>query len=175
MKLAGQRTADRIFQLQDSQDAFRGSFFKIQFGGPRVLRQELPFGQRNIPFDVAFHFSAASVPAHQGQLRGRIGQITFQEIREESVVASIFSAHEALKCGPRGRAGNPAFPFHASRNWFGSFPRSRGNIPDAINEILVCFQGLRFKLHVQQGISWREKALDGSVGRRRFELAGADK
>ena len=69
VKLTCQRSIHRIRQAEQLFDTFDRCFFEIRLGGPLVLRQEAPFGQRQGRLDIRFHLIAPGVATRQGELR----------------------------------------------------------------------------------------------------------
>src|SRR5262249_32600590 len=62
-----------------------------------------------------------------------------------------------------------------SRNWLCCFDGTRWGPAQCVDEILVSFKRPRFKIHVQQGIAWSKKTIDGAARGWRLEFAGSDK
>src|SRR5229473_203873 len=83
----------------------------------------------------------------------------------------MLSAQVALKGGASRGAQYLAVPPHAPRYRFRSFRGTTHSSPQAVDEILVNFQGSGFKAQVHGRVARCKKAVDRSARRWRFEFS----
>ena len=174
VKLSGQLPTDWIGHAHELLQRFHRSRLDGSVGGKIAVRQKAPVGEKEIELDFAVYAATLYAAASQGQLLGRIGQVSFDGIHGPVFVADVFAAKVPDEQGPSRGADDAALPFGVAGDNLYCVGRVWSGVADRVDEIAIAFQRSRVEAHIERGLVGSERSGDGAACFRCFKIAGQD-